>query len=364
MWNHPDQPYQDLPPLPPKIAVETPRVLKATIAASRALARLDGVDERLPDPEVLIGLIPLMEAQASSEIENIVTTNDELFKAANQVLSDVTPQVKEAMRYRGALLAGCHALETHPLTLRTALAVCSHLHGHDVGIRDHHETYIGGTRNSERIYTPPEGKQVILDHLAARERFLHTDHGLDPLVVMALAHYQFEAIHPFTDGNGRTGRILNLLILMHTGVLRRPILYLSGHIMRHKGRYYDLLNAVTRQDAWEPWILFMLSGIESTAKWTLQLVETTERLREHMESEIRQHHPKLPAVSLTRLLFANPYLRIGTVVEAGLAQRQTAARWLNLIADSGLIVKGRSGRQVLFVNRQLLDALFTTALPS
>lgn len=363
MSPNPDQPYQDLPPLPPSGVVETPAVLKATISASRALARLDGAYKRLPYPTMLINLIPLMEAQASSEIENIVTTNDELFKAANGALSSPTPQVKEALRYREALRAGHESLASRPITHQTAIDVCSILQAGPASIRNQPGTYIGNSVTGRRIYTPPVGKDVILDHLSRWERFLHGEHGLDPLVVMALAHYQFEAIHPFFDGNGRTGRILNLLILIETGLLELPILYLSGHIVRHKDTYYERLNAVTQNGEWEPWILFMLSGIESTAQWTLDLVERTDQLRANMEHQIREQNSKLPAASLARMLFSQPYLRIDNVVEAGLAKRQTAAHWLTELAGSGLIIKERVGRNVIFINNRLLQTLFQTPLP-
>ncbi len=241
--------------------------------------------------------------------------------------------------------------------------MCSHLQARPATIRDQPGTYIGNPTTQRRIYTPPEGRSVILDRLSAWERFIHGDHGLDPLVVMALAHYQFEAIHPFFDGNGRTGRILNLLLLIETGLLQLPVLYLSGHIMRHKDTYYERLNAVTRNDEWEPWILFMLAGVEATASWTLNLVETTDQMRSHMEREIRVHGPNLPAASLARLLFSQPYLRIENVVDAGLAHRQTAARWLTDLAGAGLIVKERIGRSVVFINTRLLDTLFRAPLP-
>ena len=359
----PDQPYQDLPRLPPPGRVETPTVLKATITASRALARLDGAYKRLPDPTMLINLIPLMEAQASSEIENIVTTNDELFKAANGTLPNLTPQVKEALRYREALHVGYESLDSRPVTTQTAINVCSHIQASPANIRDQPGTYIGNPTTGRRIYTPPEGRDVILDHLSAWERFINGDHGLDPLVVMALAHYQFEAIHPFFDGNGRTGRILNMLILIQTELLRLPILYLSGHIVRHKDTYYERLNAVTRNNEWEPWILFMLSGVESTAQWTLDLVEKTDQMRVEMEQQIRDHNSKLPAASLARMMFSQPYLRIDNIVEAGLAKRQTAAHWLTDLACSGLISKERVGRNVVFINDRLLQTLFHTPLP-
>ena len=359
----PDQPYQDLPRLPPPGGVETPTVLKATITASRALARLDGAYKRLPDPTMLINLIPLMEAQASSEIENIVTTNDELFKAANGTLPNLTPQVKEALRYREALHVGYESLDSRPVTTQTAIDVCSHIQASPASIRDQPGTYIGNPTTGQRIYTPPEGRDIILDHLSAWERFINGDHGLDPLVLMALAHYQFEAIHPFFDGNGRTGRILNMLILIQTELLRLPILYFSGHIVRHKDTYYERLNAVTRDNEWEPWILFMLSGVESTAQWTLDLVEKTDQMRVEMEQQIRDHNSKLPAASLARMMFSQPYLRIDNIVEAGLAKRQTAAHWLTDLADSGLISKERVGRNVVFINNRLLQTLFHTPLP-
>lgn len=363
MWEHSDRPHQDLPALPPSSDVETPTVLKATVAASRALARLDGACKRLPDPTMLINVIPLMEAQASSEIENIVTTNDELFRAAHGAAPDLTPPVKEALRYREALSAGFRALGTRPVTTTLATEICTHIQGRPARIRDTPGTYIGNPVTKARIYTPPEGKDVILDHLSAWERFVHDDHGLDPLVVMALAHYQFEAIHPFFDGNGRTGRVLNLLLLIEMGLLDLPILYLSGHIMRHKDEYYRQLNAVTHEDAWEAWILFMLAGVESTARWTLELVDSTDDMRASMETDIRTVNPRLPASDITRLLFTQPYLRIENVVDAALAQRQTASKWLTDLADAGLIQKERAGRSVVFVNTRLLSALFTTPLP-
>lgn len=363
MWNHPDRPYRDLPGLPPQGVVETPAVLKATIAASRALARLDGACKRLPDPTMLINLIPLMEAQASSEIENVVTTNDELFKAANGALPTLTPQVKEALRYREALRVGYDSLASRPITTQTAIEVCSNLHASPAVIRDQPGTYIGNPRTGIHVYTPPEGADVIRGHLSAWERFIHAEHGLDPLVLMALAHYQFEAIHPFFDGNGRTGRILNLLVLIEAGLLELPILYLSGYIVRHKETYYERLNAVTRSDEWESWILFMLSGVESTALWTLDIVEKTDSLRSSMEQEMHLHSSRLPVGDLSRLLFSQPYLRIENIVDEGLAKRQTASRWLTELAEVGLLAKERTGRGVVFINARLLSTLFQTSLP-
>ncbi|MFY9262299.1 MAG: Fic family protein [Actinomycetaceae bacterium] len=363
MSHDPQRPYQDLPPLPPQTELETPLVLKKTVAASRALARLDGACKRLPDPTMLINLIPLLEAQASSEIENIVTTNDELFKAATGTFTNISPQTKEALRYREALRGGFDSLPEHPITTKTALEVCSTIHGRPARIRNTPGTYIGNPATKERTYTPPEGKDTILRHMSNWEKFVHSQTDLDPLVLMAVAHYQFEAIHPFYDGNGRTGRILNLLLLIEKGLLELPIIYLSGHILRHKETYYDLLNQVTREEAWEAWILFMLAGVESTATWTLNIVEETDRLRLSTLEKIRESSPRLPATELAQLLFTQPYLRIDNVVDAGLAKRQTASSWLNELSENGVLIREKIGRHVVFVNHLLLDKLFITELP-
>ncbi|MGA4507255.1 Fic family protein [Propionibacteriaceae bacterium G1746] len=358
MWTNTDRPYQDLPALPPSIEVETREVLKALTPAARALAALDAACRRLPDPSMLINTIPLLEAQASSEIENIVTTNDELFRAAHGALGEpLTPPIKEALRYRSALMAGFEALKTRPLTTQTAVDICSHIQGRPVVVRNQPGTFIGNPDTGKRVYTPPEGQDVLLDHLSAWERFLHADHGLDPLIVMALQHYQFEAIHPFFDGNGRTGRIINLLFLTQSGLLDSPVLYLSGHIVRHKDEYYTALRGVSEREDWQTWILFMLRGVEVTSRWTLNLIESVATLRASTEDRIRAEFPKLPVADITRLLFTQPYIRIDDVVAAGLAQRQTASRWLGELSDHGILQKRKVGRSVVFVNVELLGLL-------
>lgn len=364
MWSQPERPYQQLPALPPAVEVETPPVLKKVIAASRTLASLDAACRRLPDPTMLINSVPLLEAQASSEIENIVTTNDELFRAAHGALGEpLTAPIKEALRYRGALLAGYEALKSRPMTTQTAIDICSHIQGRPVVVRNQPGTFIGNPSTGRRIYTPPEGQDVLLDHMSAWERFLHSDHGLDPLVAMALQHYQFEAIHPFFDGNGRTGRIINLLYLSQTDLLRWPVLYLSGHILRHKDDYYAALRGVTERDDWETWILFMLESVLVTSRWTLELIETVAYLRSRTEERIRAELPRLPVADITRLLFTQPYIRIDDVVTAGLAQRQTASRWLGDLADRGLLLRQKVGRNVVFVNVDLLKLLLDSPLP-
>ncbi len=363
MWTTPELPYQNLPPLPPASSVETPRVLKAVISASRHLSALDAACRRLPDPTILINTIPLLEAQASSEIENIVTTNDEVFRAAHSALPGAgTPAVKEALRYRQALRVGAESLLDRPLHTNTAVDICSILQGHTASIRATPGTYIGNPATKQVIYTPPTGRDVIEGHLALWERFLHEDHGIDPLVSMALQHYQFEAIHPFADGNGRTGRILNLLYLVHKDLLQEPVLYLSGYIVRHKDEYYRLLRAVTEVDDWESWILFMVDGCGTMASWTLSLIEEIASLQRETEQLIKDAVPRAPAAELARLLFTKPYVRIEDIVSAGFAKRAAASRWLTELARTGFLTREQIGKSLLFVNKPLLRILFTSPL--
>lgn len=364
MWNHRDKPYQELPTAPDTATLETPAVLKATVSATRELARLDGICRLLPDPAILINIIPIMEAQASSEIENVVTTNDELFKAASGATTNIDAAAKEALRYRTALRVGYDSLAEKPITTNTAINICSHIIGKPAIIRNTPGTYIGNPSTKNPIYTPPVGEKIIRNHLDAWEKLLHTRKDLDPLVAMTVAHYQFEAIHPFFDGNGRTGRIINILYLIESGLLKLPILYLSGHIVRTKLRYYELLNAVTTHDQWEPWILYMLNGIETTAQWTTQLIENIHDMQQSFEQKIRTVLPKMAAPDLGQLIFKQPYIRIENIVESGLAQRQTASRWLNTLVEKKILDVEKVGRSLIFINRELLALLFDTPLPN
>ena len=251
-WN-PEEPYNSLPLLPPKGEMETHRVLKATIEARAALARFDARARALPNPTVLINAIPLLEAQASSEIENIVTTTDELFSAV-ATDSTASPAVREALRYRTALRVGFDQVGSRPLTAGTAAEVCTVIRGHDEGFR-RGEVFIGDPRSRRRVYTPPAGRESLEKLLDNWSAFLNEPSGLDPLVRMAVAHYQFEAIHPFTDGNGRTGRIMNILMLCDAGLLHLPLLYLSRYVIETKDEYYRLLGLVTSDEAWEEWLI-------------------------------------------------------------------------------------------------------------
>jgi Fic family protein len=262
-WS-PSDPYNHLPLLPPTGELETKRTLKQCIASRAALAELKQAAELIPNQSVLINTLPLLEAKDSSEIENIVTTTDKLFQFLSAD-AGADPATKEALRYRIALMEGFRQLDARPLSTRTAETICSRIRGTTMTVRKVPGTILVNEATAEAIYTPPLGESRLRDLLANWERFLHDELDLDPLIKMAVAHYQFEAIHPFTDGNGRTGRVLNSLYLIHEKLLTLPILYLSRYIIANKTDYYRLLLAVTRDHAWEDWLLYFLRAVEETA---------------------------------------------------------------------------------------------------
>lgn len=349
-------PYDDLPPLPPQgLDLEPKVVLKATIQARTALATLAQAGTMLPNPTVLIHAVPLLEAQASSEIENIVTTADELFKHAHSGGGDHA--TKEALRYRSALFTGLKAIRERPLSATTAELICTALHGRQMTVRALPGTRIANPATGAIIYAPPEGHELIREKLSAWERFVHADDDLDPLVRMALAHYQFEAIHPFHDGNGRTGRVLNILMLIEAGLLDEPILYLSRAIIARKNDYYRLLRAVTSDGAWIDWILYMLDTVRESAESTTRKISAIRQCQHDIADRARAASPGGRDARLLDVLFEQPYCRIGTVVERCGVSRQTASSWLHALVGSGLLKDVKVGREVLFVNHEFLHVL-------
>ena len=352
----PDQPFDDLPLLPPTIEIETKIVLKQCITSRSALAGLNQAMELIPNAAMLLNTLPMLEAQASSEIENIVTTTDNLFQYAHDD-SNANPATKEALRYRRALADGAKSLETRPLTTRTAETICTQIMGEEMTVRRVPGTKIGNHITREVIYTPPEGESRLRDLLANWERFLHNETSIDPLIRMAAAHYQFEAIHPFTDGNGRTGRVLNILFLVEQGLLRLPILYLSRYIIAQKADYYRLLLGVTREQAWEPWLIYMLRGIEETATWTTAKIAAIRELVAHTTEHTRRSLPKIYSRELVEAIFEQPYCRISNLVDAGLAGRQAASRYLKALVGIGVIREQAVGKEKLFVHPKLLTLL-------
>nr|WP_314705644.1 Fic family protein [uncultured Comamonas sp.] len=353
---HPEHPYNRLPALPPTHELENRAVLKACIEARAALAELKQAAELIPNQAMLINTIPLLEAKDSSEIENIVTTTDQLFQYA-QGHDNADPATKEALRYRTALHQGFQSLKARPLCTATAVDVCRTLKGVDIDIRRTPGTQLANDRTGEVVYTPPEGEAHLRDMLANWERFLHNQTDLDPLIRMAVGHYQFEAIHPFTDGNGRTGRVLNILYLIQEELLNLPILYLSRHVIAYKADYYRLLLGVTRDQAWEPWLIFMLQAVAETSKWTTGKIAAIRALAEHTTEHVRARLPKIYSRELVDVIFEQPYCRIGNLVDKGIVQRQAASRYLHDLAALGVLREMPFGKEKLFIHPKLMQLL-------
>jgi Fic family protein len=353
----PNRPFNALPGLPPGVDLETKSILKACVGARTKLAALKEAAALIPNQDVLINSIPLREAKDSSAIENIVTTNDKLFRFANADTHQADLATKETLRYRTALLRGYESLKSgRPLTTNTAIEVCRAIKDVDLDIRRTPGTNLKN-QNGRVIYTPPEGEDVLRDKMTDWERFIHDESDLDPLIKMAIAHYQFEAIHPFPDGNGRTGRVLNILFLIEKGLLDLPILYLSRFINDRRSDYYKLLLEVTTEQAWEPWILYMLNAVEEMATWTRGKIWAIKALMHDTVRYVQAALPKVYKRELVELLFVQPYVRIGDLVDAGLGTRKTAAGHLNQLIAAGVLREERDGRDKLFINIRFFELL-------
>ncbi len=353
----PREPFNDLPGLPPAADIESHAILKACIEARAALAELKAAGRQIPNQAVLINSIPLLEAQASNEIENIVTTSDELFRFSQLEDQATNPATKEALRYRTALQQGYHSLRERPLSTATAVRICSTIKQVDMQVRRVPGTALVNAASGDVIYTPPVGESLLRDKLADWERFIHDSPSVDPLVRMAVAHYQFEAIHPFTDGNGRTGRILNLLMLVEQQLLDQPVLYLSREILRRRSDYYGGLNRVTSHGEWEGWILFMLDAVAQTARWTTAKIDAIVALQEVAAEFVRARAGRIYSRELVDLLFVQPYCRIQNVVGAGLAKRQTASEYLQQLVAIGMLSEIKVGREKLFLHPNFVRLL-------
>ena len=354
----PKKPYNDLPLLPPPAEqIESTAVLKQCINARVALAELKQAAELIPNAAVLVNSLPLLEARASSEIENIVTTTDKLFEFADINEEKADAATKEALRYRSALFEGSKMVRRGMLTTDIAIQLVSTIKDVELDVRDDSGTKLKNRMSGELIYTPPVGQKLLIEKLDNWQSFMHDATDIDPLVRMAVQHYQFEAIHPFTDGNGRTGRILNILFLVEQGLLDTPILYLSRHVIQHKADYYRLLMDVTRKQAWGPWILFILKGVEETCIWTTEKIKAIRELMQHTSEFVQSQLPKIYSWELVESLFKQPYCRIGNLVAAGVAKRQTASVYLKQLADLGVLREVKSGRETLFIHPKYIELL-------
>ena len=349
-------PFNDLPALPPTAEVETAAVLKKAISASRALAELKGTAARMPNQAILIDSLVLQEARASSEIENILTTNDELYKAASDEAQPASAEAKEVLRYRQALNHGFRQIASRPLATGLFIEIAQIIKQTEFGVRRTPGTRIANSRH-ETIYTPPEGEAVIRDKLSDLERFLHADDGMDVLVKMALAHYQFEAIHPFPDGNGRTGRILNILYLVERGLLNLPVLYLSRYIIDHKPAYYEGLRRVTEDGAWVDWVLYMLDAVEQTSLRTHRQITDMLALMESVRERVQRDAPGVYSKDLIEQIFRQPYCKIQFLERAGMGTRQTCSKYLRELERLGVLHGRKFGREIYFINVALFDLL-------
>ena len=355
----PDKPFNDLPLLPPKAEIETKATLKKTITAGRALAELKGLGETIPNQAILVNSIILQEAKASSEIENIITTHDALFRAFTAKTNQIDPATKEVLRYREALWEGFNSLKDRSfLTTNLFIRIVQTIRANKAGIRNTASTKVANATTGEVVFTPPEGDNIIRNKLKNLEDFIHGDDEIDPLIKLALMHYQFEAIHPFTDGNGRTGRILNILFLIYKELLDLPVLYLSKYIIEQKSDYYQHLRAVTEHQAWEPWILYMLDAVEQTALLTRDklltirtlLIKTLEFAKENLPSRVYSK-------DLVELLFHQPYTKAQFLVDAGIGERKTAANYLKELVKIGILQIHKAGKENLYLNKELFEAL-------
>lgn len=358
MKYNPLEPYNELPLLPPDHDVETKAVLKKAISAGRALAELKGLGQTIPNQAILIDSLILQEAKASSEIENIITTNDALFKAFSAKTGKIDSATKEVLRYRQALWEGFNALKKRPLSTNLFVSLFQTIKQSDAGIRMMPGTAIKNMGTGKIVYTPPESEKIILYKLKNLEEFIHADDEIDPLIKLALIHYQFEAIHPFPDGNGRTGRIINILFLAFKGLLDLPVLYLSKYIIEKKNDYYILLRRVTEKDEWEPWILYMLDAVEKTALFTKTRIIDIRNLLEKSLLFVKKRLPaRAYSKELIELIFRQPYTKGEFLVSAGIAERQTAAEYLKELEKIGILHRQKIGRENLYLNIQLYKLL-------
>ena len=309
------------------------------------------------DPDKPYNNLPILPPK--EEIENIITTNDALFQAFSSNTSRVDPATKEVLRYREALWEGYkNLIENRFLTTNLFIRIVQTIRANMAGIRNTPGTKVANTATGEVIFTPPEGEGIIRDKLKNLEDYIHKEDNVDPLIKLAIIHYQFETIHPFSDGNGRTGRILNILYLTQKQLLDLPVLYLSKYIIDNKSYYYNLLREVTQNKKWEAWILYMLEAVEQTALHTKDKIMAIRTL---LDETIEFTKANLPArvysKDLIELLFHQPYTKSQFLIDAGLVQRQAAAEYLKKLEDIGGLNSHKIGRENLYLNTKLYNIL-------
>lgn len=352
----------DIQPLPPKVDFESKAVLKKLTEAHRYLAELKGVAATIPNQQILIDTLSLQEARESSAIENIISTFDDIYQSNWSAKSFATQQSKEVHAYARALQRGFGLVKQHGLiTSNHILEIQAVLEANTAGFRKLPGTKLKNESTGEVVYTPPQDYDTIVLLMDNLLQFMNEDslYDADPLVKMALIHHQFESIHPFYDGNGRTGRILNILYLIKNDLLTLPILYMSRYIIRHKPAYYRLLQEVRSTLQWEPWILYMVEAVTVTAKESIALVYAIREAMQHYKKELRSHTPKLYSQELLNNLFRYPYTKIEYLSNDLQVSRNTAIRYLDTLIALNLVEKKKIGRDNFYLNKALVNLLIT-----
>lgn len=347
-----------LPMLPPPCDLETKVVLKQLARTNRSLAELKGYADTIPNKHILINAVLINEAKDSSAIENIITTHDELYKAMSSKAYG-NPSAKEVENYRAAIWYGYELIkERKILTTNMIIDIQGRIENNEAGIRKVPGTVLKNDFTGEVIYTPPIGEKVILDLMGNLEKYINEDYdNIDPLIKIAIIHYQFESIHPFYDGNGRTGRIINVLYLVLKELLDSPILYLSKYIIENKASYYRLLQEIRTKNNFEEWILFILTGIEETADESLKIVKAINKEISIMTEEIKTTLPKIYSKELIELLFFEFYTKTQHIEKGLGVTRKTAASYLTELENHGFLISEKTGKERIYQNKRLYDLI-------
>jgi Fic family protein len=360
-----NKPYNSLPPLPPDDEiVESREVLEALNNANKALAELKGIAKKLPNQSMLVNTVILREAKTSSEIENIFTTDDELYKAYVISDSEQNSNTKEVLRYRQALWKGySDVVENKRITIDTIINLYREIKQVNEGIRPPQtETVIlkrgSGRLSGEIVYTPPRGTQIIKEKLDNLLEYINDDlkYPYDSLLKIAISHYQFEAIHPFRDGNGRTGRVLAILQMIQKGLLDVPILYLSAYIINEKESYYELLKDVTSQRNWSNWIIYMLKAVEETSRYTIRKIEEIDRLFIRTKEVINSGNPAIRKEFIEKL-FEQPYISPKKMLDSNMKSLNTAKKYLIQLEGMGILISKKIGKEIVYLNVDLFNIL-------
>ncbi len=355
--------HMDIEFLPPKTQVEqieSRAVLKALVRSKAALAELKGTASTIPNEEILIDTLSLQEAKDSSEIENIVTTHDELYRSGADSEKFTSASAKEVYKYASALKYGYGLVKDRGfLNVNGVLKIQEIIEGNNAGIRKVPGTVLRNELTGEVVYTPPQDYDMILGLLQNLEGFMNNqiEYQVDPLIKMALIHHQFESIHPFFDGNGRTGRIINILYLIKEGLLSLPILYLSKFIIKNRPKYYELLQSTRDSGNWEPWVLYMLEAVESVSIETVNKIKAIKALMLETKRRIRKEEPRIYSQDLINNLFRHPYTKIDLLQHDLRVSRLTATKYLNTLCEMELLDKQKYGRTNYYMNRQLFILL-------